>query len=312
MEAAVASGKLSASAAANIGKWLKEPYLRDYAPQVEEHIAAGKWAELEEAFWTTIPFGTGGRRGRMYPIGCNAINDRTIGESAQGLADYIKDQAAAGQPLAQPVPPSGGPPTGPGRGLLRHCLRYAAPVARVRRAVQRNHGGGRLYGLFPRRRSQHARAFLYRAAEAVRLRHHDHRQPQSAQRQCREGVRSQRRTDDSATRCRLDRPDGARDLRPADAVCRGDRRRQGALLPGGDGRGLCPRRARPEPSRPARLENPLLAAARRRGLGRSARALRGRLPRRGALRSARPAGRRFSQRAQARGQSREPGRLRAR
>ncbi|MGW8256747.1 MAG: phospho-sugar mutase, partial [Thermoguttaceae bacterium] len=47
---------------------------------------------LEEAFWTVIPFGTGGRRGRMYPIGCNAINDRTIGESAQGLADYVKQQ----------------------------------------------------------------------------------------------------------------------------------------------------------------------------------------------------------------------------
>ena len=25
----------------------------------------------------------------MYPIGSNAINNRTIGESAQGLADYI-------------------------------------------------------------------------------------------------------------------------------------------------------------------------------------------------------------------------------
>ncbi len=107
LQAATASGKLSASAAANIGKWLKEPYLRDYAPQVEEHIVAGKWPALEEAFWTTIPFGTGGRRGRMYPIGCNAINDRTIGESAQGLADYIKEQAAGGMPLAQPVPPAG-------------------------------------------------------------------------------------------------------------------------------------------------------------------------------------------------------------
>jgi phosphomannomutase len=29
-----------------------------------------------------------------YPIGCNAINDRTIGESAQGLADYVTKQVA--------------------------------------------------------------------------------------------------------------------------------------------------------------------------------------------------------------------------
>jgi phosphoglucomutase/phosphomannomutase len=35
----------------------------------------------------------------MYPIGCNAINDRTIGESAQGLADYVKEQLKD-QPLS--------------------------------------------------------------------------------------------------------------------------------------------------------------------------------------------------------------------
>lgn len=95
LDAAAAAGKLSAAAAENIRKWLEEPYLGEYAPQVAEHLATGKWAELEEAFWTTVPFGTGGRRGRMYPIGCNAINQRTIGETAQGLADYVKDQAAA-------------------------------------------------------------------------------------------------------------------------------------------------------------------------------------------------------------------------
>ena len=46
-------------------------------------------AQLDDAFWTVIPFGTAGRRGRMYPIGTNAINDRTMGESVQGLADYV-------------------------------------------------------------------------------------------------------------------------------------------------------------------------------------------------------------------------------
>lgn len=95
LETAATAKKLSASAVENIRTWLNQPYLRDYAPQVAEHLAAGKWRELEDAFWTTIPFGTGGRRGRMYPIGCNAINDRTIGESAQGLADYVKKQVAA-------------------------------------------------------------------------------------------------------------------------------------------------------------------------------------------------------------------------
>src|SRR5262249_23807389 len=86
---ATASKKLSESAAANVRAWLTEPRYAAYAPQVAEHIAAGKWKELDDVFWTVIPFGTGGRRGRMYPIGCNAINERTIGESAQGLAEYV-------------------------------------------------------------------------------------------------------------------------------------------------------------------------------------------------------------------------------
>ena len=36
-----------------------------------------------------LEFGTGGRRGKMYPVGTNVLNDRTIAESARGLADYV-------------------------------------------------------------------------------------------------------------------------------------------------------------------------------------------------------------------------------
>ena len=93
LENAATEKMLSPSAVKNIRAWLSQPYLSDYAPQVAEHLAAGKFQQLEDVFWTVIPFGTGGRRGRLYPIGCNAINDRTIGESAQGLADYVKEQA---------------------------------------------------------------------------------------------------------------------------------------------------------------------------------------------------------------------------
>jgi len=83
LEAAAAAEKLSASAAENIRAWLTQPYLQDYAPQVVKHLATAKWKDLEDAFWTTIPFGTGGRRGRMYPIGCNAINDLESTKAAQ-------------------------------------------------------------------------------------------------------------------------------------------------------------------------------------------------------------------------------------
>ena len=95
LENAAKEGTLSDGAVENIRIWLTEPRYAEYAPQVAEHLAAGKFRELDDAFWTIIPFGTGGRRGRMYPIGSNAINDRTIGESAQGLADYVKQAHGA-------------------------------------------------------------------------------------------------------------------------------------------------------------------------------------------------------------------------
>ncbi|EAQ78374.1 phospho-sugar mutase [Blastopirellula marina] len=91
VEAAVSAQKITSSAAENIKIWLTEPRYASYASQVADHIQAEKWQALDDAFWTVIPFGTGGRRGRMYPIGSNAINERTIGESAQGLASYIND-----------------------------------------------------------------------------------------------------------------------------------------------------------------------------------------------------------------------------
>jgi phosphoglucomutase/phosphomannomutase len=91
VEQAAAEGKLSPGAVANIRTWLTDPRYAEYAPQVAEEIQAGNWKQLDSVFWTVIPFGTGGRRGVMYPIGTNAINDRTIGESAQGLADYVKE-----------------------------------------------------------------------------------------------------------------------------------------------------------------------------------------------------------------------------
>lgn len=86
---ASSDGKLSETAVENIECWLTQDRYAEYRDQVADEIAQEKWQALDDAFWTIIPFGTGGRRGRMYPIGSNAINDRTIGESAQGLADYV-------------------------------------------------------------------------------------------------------------------------------------------------------------------------------------------------------------------------------
>ncbi len=91
LDAAAADGKITAAAVENVKCWLTEQKYAAYVGGIAEHIQSDKWQQLDDVFWTIIPFGTGGRRGMMYPFGSNAINDRTIGESAQGLADYVKE-----------------------------------------------------------------------------------------------------------------------------------------------------------------------------------------------------------------------------
>ncbi|TWU24920.1 Phosphoglucomutase [Novipirellula galeiformis] len=93
VDSAARDSKISNSAAGHIRSWLTEERYAPYRDQVAQHIRDGQWQKLDDVFWTIIPFGTGGRRGRMYPIGSNAINDRTIGESAQGLANYVLEYA---------------------------------------------------------------------------------------------------------------------------------------------------------------------------------------------------------------------------
>ena len=94
---AVAAGTLTESAVENLTAWLTQDRYAEYRDEVMTHVRDGSFKQLDDVFWTIIPFGTGGRRGRMYPIGSNAINDRTIGESAQGLADYVVDYHARRQ-----------------------------------------------------------------------------------------------------------------------------------------------------------------------------------------------------------------------
>ncbi len=97
---AVANERLTPSALENLKVWLTEARYADYRAPILEAVEAGKWQHLDDVFWTIIPFGTGGRRGRMAPFGSNAINDRTIGESAQGLATYVLETAKPGQSLS--------------------------------------------------------------------------------------------------------------------------------------------------------------------------------------------------------------------
>jgi phosphomannomutase len=86
---AESAGELSPSASINIKRWLSEPPFLGYRDRLVEDIHAGKWKVLDDAFYAVLEFGTGGRRGKMYPVGTNVLNARTIAESARGLADYV-------------------------------------------------------------------------------------------------------------------------------------------------------------------------------------------------------------------------------
>ena len=67
--------------------------------------------ELDDAFYIVLAFGTGGRRGKMYPVGTNVLNERTIAESARGLADYVTSLKGKGS-----------------IAIVRDRLRHAAPL----------------------------------------------------------------------------------------------------------------------------------------------------------------------------------------
>ena len=102
IDAAHAAGTITEHSARTMREWLTQPRYSAFAGELATRIdrAAAEpaaWKELDDVYWTVIPFGTGGRRGRMYPVGSNAINDRTIGESAQGLADYVRSVTPAGK-----------------------------------------------------------------------------------------------------------------------------------------------------------------------------------------------------------------------
>ena len=90
VDSAAASGKLTGDSPKNIRTWLQQDSLHQWRPRLEELIRSQDWSTLDAMFWTAIPFGTGGRRGPMGEMGPATINDRTIAESAHGMAVYLR------------------------------------------------------------------------------------------------------------------------------------------------------------------------------------------------------------------------------
>ncbi len=117
VEAAARDGKLLPDSAKNIAAMLggSSPSAALYRASVAELVAAGHWDELNDRFFRTLAFGTGGLRGRtigkvvtaaeqgepqpldrpQYPcVGTNSMNFYNVSRATQGLVAYLKKWVA--------------------------------------------------------------------------------------------------------------------------------------------------------------------------------------------------------------------------
>ena len=112
LEEATRAGELRGSAAENIRELLGASASTIYIAAVSELARAGKWAELNDRFYRTLAFGTGGLRGRtigkivtkvewgeagenerpQFPcVGTNAMNFFNVSRATQGLVAYLHE-----------------------------------------------------------------------------------------------------------------------------------------------------------------------------------------------------------------------------
>ena len=112
IERAIADGKLMESAAKNIRALLAGAPTDLYLRAVNELVNAAQWSELNDRFYQTLTFGTGGLRGRtigkivttsergnagederpQFPcVGTNAMNFFNINRATRGLVAYLHD-----------------------------------------------------------------------------------------------------------------------------------------------------------------------------------------------------------------------------
>lgn len=112
---AVDAGDLLESSAQNISMLLHGAPTPFYERAVAELASAGEWAELNDRFFRTLAFGTGGLRGRtigrivtktergeagekdppQFPcVGTNAMNFYNVSRATQGLVAYLHEWRA--------------------------------------------------------------------------------------------------------------------------------------------------------------------------------------------------------------------------
>ena len=73
-------------------KWSTDPYF-DEDTRAELANLLGNEKEIEDRFYRSLEFGTGGLRG-VIGAGTNRMNIYTVRQATQGLANYIVKQGA--------------------------------------------------------------------------------------------------------------------------------------------------------------------------------------------------------------------------
>jgi phosphoglucomutase len=112
IDEAVVSGKLLETSAANIRRALERASSPTVSQSISELVEAGEWSELNDRFYRSLAFGTGGIRGRTigkivtkaergtpndlgrpeFPcVGTNAMNYDSVGRATQGLVEYLRE-----------------------------------------------------------------------------------------------------------------------------------------------------------------------------------------------------------------------------
>ncbi len=82
-------GDLGSAAAERLRTWLSGSLPYTYPEILEKHLDDSRIDLLFDSFWQILPFGTGGRRGRVG-YGSNRLNPATIATTVQGHCDYLR------------------------------------------------------------------------------------------------------------------------------------------------------------------------------------------------------------------------------
>jgi phosphoglucomutase/phosphomannomutase len=87
-------GDAGAGAAARLRSWLSGEVPFAHPEILERHLSAERVPLLFDAFWQELPFGTGGRRGRVG-YGANRMNETTVAMTVQGHCDFLRREFGA-------------------------------------------------------------------------------------------------------------------------------------------------------------------------------------------------------------------------